>query len=273
MLKKIISGGQTGADRAALDVAINLEIPHGGWVPKGRLAEDGPIPERYHLREIGIPSYEQRTEQNVIDSDGTLIISHGSLTGGSAYTQAMAFKHNKPWLHIDLMQTDAFRASLEIELWISENRIEVLNIAGPRESKDKNIYQATKDILEVVLYLIRFDINIPAYIPFLNFRKKLDSSKLPKTVEGVVELLISDLSTKEKVLIAKMKQEDVITLTTKIAPVIQTEFKLDTGNEELLKSCCETEDKDAIDADEAAWVILGRLWNRIRAMHKMRLIK
>jgi hypothetical protein len=70
-----------------------------------------------------------------------------------------------------------------------------------------------------------------------------------------------------------MKEEDVITLTTKIAPVIQTEFKLDTGNEELLKSCCATEDKDAIDADEAAWVILGRLWNRIRAMHKMRLIK
>jgi hypothetical protein len=273
MLKKIISGGQTGADRAALDVAINLEIPHGGWVPKGRLAEDGQIPERYHLQEITTPSYEQRTERNVVDSDGTLILSHGPLAGGSAYTQAMAIKHKKPWLHIDLIQTDAFCASLEIESWISENRIEVLNIAGPRESKDQNIYQATKDILEVVLHIIRFDINIPSYIPFLNFRKKLDMSKLPKAVEDVVDLLISDLSTKEKVLIAKMKEEDIHALNTKVAPVIKTEFKLDTGNEELLKSCSEIEGKDTLNADEAAGVILGSLWNQIRAMHKMRLIK
>jgi hypothetical protein len=76
MIKKIISGGQTGADRAALDVAIILKIPHGGWVPKGRLAEDGPIHTRYNLKDMPTDSYEARTEQNVIDSDGTLIISH-----------------------------------------------------------------------------------------------------------------------------------------------------------------------------------------------------
>jgi len=79
MLKKIISGGQTGADRAALDVAIKLGIPHAGWVPKGRIAENGTIPNRYHLREMPTDSYEARTEQNVIDSDGTLIIARGKL--------------------------------------------------------------------------------------------------------------------------------------------------------------------------------------------------
>ncbi len=272
MLKKIISGGQTGADRAALDVAINFEIPHGGWVPKGRLAEDGPVPEIYQLRETESSNYEQRTEQNVIDSNGTLIISNGSLTGGSAFTQAMAMKHKKPWLHIDLMQTDAFCASVAIESWISENGIEILNIAGPRESKDKNIYQATKDILEVVLHLVRFGIDIPSYIPFLNFKKKLDRSKLPKTVDDVVELLVSDLSTREKVLIAKMKEEDIHTLTAKTAPVIKAEFKLDTGNEELLRSCRETEGIDVLDADQAAKAILRNLWNRIKAMHMMRLV-
>jgi hypothetical protein len=82
MIKKIITGGQTGADRAALDVAILLNIPHGGWVPKGRLAEDGPIHTKYQLKEMPTDSHEERTEQNVIDSDGTLIISHGELTGG-----------------------------------------------------------------------------------------------------------------------------------------------------------------------------------------------
>ncbi len=98
MLKKIISGGQTGADRAALDVAIKLEIPHGGWIPKGRIAEDGPLPEKYQLKEMSSPNYKIRTEQNVIDSDGPLIISHDDLTGGSAVTQKFAKKHKKIFL-------------------------------------------------------------------------------------------------------------------------------------------------------------------------------
>ena len=102
MLKKIISGGQTGADRAALDFAIKMEIPHGGWVPKGRLAEDGPLPSKYNLKEMRTKIYARRTEKNVVDSDGTLIVSHGRLTGGSEYTMDMAILHEKPWLHIDL---------------------------------------------------------------------------------------------------------------------------------------------------------------------------
>jgi hypothetical protein len=77
MIKKIISGGQTGADRAALDTAIKLGIPHGGWISKGRKAEDGPLPDKYQLQEMPTDSYPERTEQNVVDSEGTLIISHG----------------------------------------------------------------------------------------------------------------------------------------------------------------------------------------------------
>ena len=92
MIKRIISGGQTGADRAALDFAIDKGIPHGGWVPIGRLAEDGQIPDRYHLSEMNTKSYPKRTEQNVKDSDGTLIISHGLISGGSRYTLDMAVK-------------------------------------------------------------------------------------------------------------------------------------------------------------------------------------
>ena len=89
MLTKIISGGQTGADRAALDVAIELDIPHGGWIPKGKKTEAGVIPDKYQLKEMPTASYPKRTEQNVIDSDGTLILTHGKLTGGSALTARM----------------------------------------------------------------------------------------------------------------------------------------------------------------------------------------
>ncbi len=97
MIKKIVSGGQTGADQAALDAAIKLDIPHGGWMPKGRITEDGPLPEKYQLEEMPTSSYVERTEQNVLDSDGTLIVSHGMLTGGSAYTREVALEHKRPW--------------------------------------------------------------------------------------------------------------------------------------------------------------------------------
>ena len=153
MIKKIISGGQTGADQAALDTAIKLDIPHGGWLPKGRLTEAGPLPEKYQLKEMVSSSYLKRTEQNVIDSDGTLIFSHGELIGGSKLTQELAEKHSRPFLHVDLNQTTSFDAAQDINSWIRKNGIETLNIAGPRASSDPNIYQAVAGILEALFYL------------------------------------------------------------------------------------------------------------------------
>jgi hypothetical protein len=98
MIKKIISGAQTGADRAALDFAIKNDIPHDGWVPKGRIAEDGIIPEKYNVHEAPTQDYRRRTELNVVHSDGTLILTHGELSGGSALTRTFAQKHKKPYL-------------------------------------------------------------------------------------------------------------------------------------------------------------------------------
>ena len=154
IIKKIISGAQTGADRAALDFAIDNEIPHGGWVPKGRKAEDGLISKRYGVKEAPSADYSRRTELNVIDSDGTLIISHGKLIDGSALTQRLARKHNKPCLHIDLNQMPEFKSAIEIAHWINRHGVEVLNVAGPRVSKDPQIYDATMNILETVFYLV-----------------------------------------------------------------------------------------------------------------------
>jgi len=147
MIEKIISGGQTGADRAALDAAIETDIPHGGWVPKGRLAEDGVIPPSYHLNEMPTDSYALRTEQNVVDSDGTLILSHGPLSGGSALTQELAEKHERFCLHIDLNRIPAFKAAAMIAAWVVLHPIKTLNVAGPRAGNDPDIYQKTKDIL------------------------------------------------------------------------------------------------------------------------------
>ena len=150
MIKKIISGGQTGTDQAALDAALKLGIPHGGWVPRGRKTEDGPLSDKYTMKEMRTSSYSARTEQNVIDSDGTLIISRGSLTEGSEYTRKMAMKHNRPWLHINLNKKPKFPAATLINSWLTENNIEVLNVAGPRASKDPEIYPDVLNVIESV---------------------------------------------------------------------------------------------------------------------------
>ena len=148
MITKIVSGGQTGADRSALDFAIDNNIPHGGWIPKGRITEGGRLPDKYHLQEMATTNYDIRTEQNVIDSDGTVIVSHGKLTGKSALTQTFAIKHHKPRLHLDMNKTTITEAADSLNNWIVKNNIKILNVAGSRASKDDKIYQVTKGILE-----------------------------------------------------------------------------------------------------------------------------
>ena len=150
MIQKIVSGGQTGADRAALDFAIRHNITHSGWVPKGRKAEDGTLPYKYHLQEMPTGEYSERTEKNILDSDGTLIISHGILTGGSALTKELAKLYRKPWIHIDLEATPYPKASSMIREWIRHNGIKVMNVAGAMASKDPKIYQAVTELLEAV---------------------------------------------------------------------------------------------------------------------------
>ena len=147
VVTKIISGGQTGADRAALDAAIRLGIPHGGWLPQGRKTEAGPLPGRYRLQELASARYRDRTEKNILDSDGTLIVSLGPLTGGSALTEALAIRHDRPCLHIDLELVDRDQAVAAIRNWLEKHRIRTLNVAGPRASGEPRIYGAVLDLL------------------------------------------------------------------------------------------------------------------------------
>ena len=151
MIEKIISGGQTGADQAALDLAIEMGIPHGGWVPKGRKTEDGRLPDKYRMQETNAVDYGLRTELNILDSDGTLLFSHGKLKGGSALTQKLAGKHNKPCLHVDLDELSEYKAVEIIMSWIDIRGIKILNIAGPRASESPGIYDNLQRVLKSVL--------------------------------------------------------------------------------------------------------------------------
>ena len=151
MLEKIISGGQTGADRGALDGAIACGVSHGGCIPSGRKTEAGMLPHSYEMQVLDSDRYTDRTERNVIDADGTLILSHGPLTGGSALTEQIAVRLYKPCLHIDFDRYDMTRAVEEVSIWLGNSEIRILNVAGPRASSDPHIYDLTRQLIALLL--------------------------------------------------------------------------------------------------------------------------
>src|SRR5262249_29118432 len=131
MFTQIVSGGQTGVDRAALDVARELGMPCGGWCPRGRRAEDGPIPPHYPLQETPRADYEQRTRWNARDTGGTLVLTRGRPEGGTALAIAMARRLGKPCLVVDLDEPPPLEV---VRSWAKNEGVAVVNVAGPRES-------------------------------------------------------------------------------------------------------------------------------------------
>ncbi len=150
-IRKIVSGGQTGADRAALDFALEAGIEIGGFVPKGRLAEDGRISDAYpNLIETETENYAERTLLNVLNSDATIIFSHGELTGGSLFTKKCAEMHGKPFLHLNFEHLSLDEAVQRAKQWLESLGCETLNVAGPRASNDPKIYERTKKFLQLL---------------------------------------------------------------------------------------------------------------------------
>ncbi|MGQ0540867.1 MAG: putative molybdenum carrier protein [Blastocatellia bacterium] len=147
-IQKIVSGGQTGADRAALDFAVQNGIEIGGFVPKGRMAEDGIISENYlNLIETESCDPKERTELNVVYSDATLILYQESLSGGSLFTFECAKKHSKPHMSLDLSQMSLEKRLESTAEWLLKTDCKTLNIAGPRASENETIYETTIDFL------------------------------------------------------------------------------------------------------------------------------
>lgn len=147
---KIVSGGQTGVDRAALDVAISMSISHGGWCPRGRRAEDGAIDPMYSLHETPESDYRFRTERNVLDSDATLVLYRDQTTGGTELTVRLAKKHGKPLWIVDLNRPAFITMARD---WLVAEEVHVLNVAGPRESTAPGIGKEAQRYLRELLGL------------------------------------------------------------------------------------------------------------------------
>jgi len=161
MVWKVISGGQTGADRGGLDAAIELGVSHGGWCPRKRRAEDGRVPDRYKLDEHVYYGYRHRTAENVKEADATVIFLYGDesdpgVRSGSKMTAQVARRNKKPLCEIDLEQHGVDGAASLITSWIDNCEafgmpIRVLNVAGKRESKAPGIQKAVKKVMLAVL--------------------------------------------------------------------------------------------------------------------------
>ena len=176
---KIVSGGQTGVDQAALDAAIHCDIPHGGWCPKGRKMEDGCILDKYDLKETSSANYLVRTEANVVDSDATLIITPKRLSGGSLRTLEFCMKHEKPWHHISFETIGETRAAEQTRDWLAGdcllNDYEeyvacppkecVLNVAGTRGSKLDVHHNVIVNLMLAIIWKANGKLFYPLHVP------------------------------------------------------------------------------------------------------------
>jgi hypothetical protein len=151
MVLTVVSGGQTGVDRAALDAAMAAGLPCGGWCPRGRRAEDGTVPARYPLQETATRSYPERTERNIRDSDATLVLHAGALRGGTALTVRLCRAAGRPLLRLDPRTGDA----AAVADWIRAHGVRRLNVAGPRESEQPGIGAAARALLLATFALLR----------------------------------------------------------------------------------------------------------------------
>ena len=256
-IEKLISGGQTGAERAALDVAVEMRIPYGGWIPKGRKTEDGRLPDEYRLRETNAIDYHQRMELNIVDSDATLYFTHGEPTDESLLTQSLAKKHSRPCLHIDLDKLSEYKAVEIINTWIEARGIKVLFVSGSRASKDREIYDDVFNVLKSVLY------PPPQRI----------TSGCPNTVQEAVDQIISVLTEKEKADIARLKENEVPRLYGSLGVHIRETFDSWFDNEKFIESCRSLIGEDGFNKEITSSVVVRAIWEELRKTYSLRVVK
>jgi hypothetical protein len=220
-------------------------------------------------------SYPERTKKNILESDGTLIFSHGKLTGGSAYTRKIAKQHANPCLHINLDNTGAFMASSEINAWLNENDIKILNVAGARASKDPLIYEKVMFTIERVYLLNLTESNIkdsPSYSSKLWFDND-HPTDMPKTVDEVAEDIINSLDQSDKFFFGNLKEEVLEPLGMALEVFIRQQLEIWSVNEELKLSCIQIAREEGLDESNPPKVIIKRIWQKLRETHKLRVVK
>ena len=274
MISKIVSSGRTGVELAGLDVAAKLGISHGGWAPRGMRNEQGPLPAQYGLQEVLSMGFKHAMEQNIMNSDGTLLITRGRKTIETRYAVETALRHQRQLLHVDLSQHSAFEAASLTSSWVSLQNIKVVFVTGPSAAYDARIYDQTKKILETAFYLEFVKTGLhPEHPPIAPLVENAPQPGMPRSVDEAIARLKKSLPLKDRAIIANMRPEELDHLRSGLSDYIKRNFGIYTGNMELLQSCADLAGLVQPLPEEACAVILRALWKDLQTTHKLRIIK
>lgn len=265
-IKKIISSGELGAESAALDIAIRLKIPYGGYAIASPILEIERRSHRYRLTRKPFQDPQSKDAANLQTAEGTLIFSHGILTDYLDYIQTYSQTHAHPCLHIDLVQSPPLNAAFQIDRWTRRHAVETLFVTGASMLDDGLIYQATYNALYSFLMIGK--VSYPG-----NANEKAAQGKpLPKTIDEAVQRLIEELSLKDKATIANMSASELSPLNDSLGRHIRNWFGLNAENHTLLWSCAKEAGKTALTEKEASAIIISCLALELEKTHKLRVL-
>ncbi len=266
VVRKIISGGQSGVERAALDLAIQLGISHGGWVAPGRLVDDGLLPVQYRLKEMAFADGPDSAEANIEMADGVLLLARGPLTGSAAVVYTRAQDLQKPCLAIDLERQTRFQSSLLINSWLKSRQVEILFITGPREKDQPTIYRDTMECFRAAWWALMM------VEPVATKDAPGVADDLPRSLDEAVDRLQRELPLKDKVTIANMSADEIVGLVRTLGRYIKKHFGVWDGNDDLIRACVRAAGRPHLADEEIAALIIDHLVRELRRTHTLRLI-
>ena len=274
MIEKIISRGRPGAERAALDAAIKLGIAYGGWIPKGGGTVGSTNADRYNLIEMPTANRTEAFKKNIRESDGTLILSYGTLSSDTANAERTTRRYNIPLLLVDLNSTSSFNAASLINDWIIDNDLSILHVTGPFENEDGRIYQATLDILQAVYFLnlTETSLNQPMGTQEL-LNQPLMADLPPKTAETAVDIIINEMHLKDRILMANLKEEEIAPLQLTLGLYIKKKLGIWSGDTVLYDSFVTAAEKEKLDKSNIPMVLIRMMWKKLRDTHRLRVVK
>lgn len=264
MIKKIISGGREGVEQAALDVAIKLDIPHGGWVPRGC---GNAFPKKYRLREAADAKEDAGLSKNIQSSGGTLYMFHSDDGRSRDRCRRLAQKFQKPFRAVDFQSASKFDSALAVCRWMVDHEIGVIHVSGDIAPKGEPAYTDAVDILESVVYLGHIEYESPLRVDF-----PLTETRMPETLGQAVDLLAGELTLKECVIIANMGLGELGALNATLGKTVSDNFGLWRQNTRLLQSCREMAKDDSLEIENVSMVIIQTLWERLKRTHRLRIV-
>jgi hypothetical protein len=266
IVRRIISGGESGVERAALDLAIQLGIAHGGRVASGRIVDDGVLPSRYRLVEVAFSKGAASAEANLDMADGVLFISRGEMAGPAASLYRQVRDRDYPHLAIDLNANSRFQSSLLINAWLKSQKVESLFITGPRENEQPGIYRDTMECFRAAWWALMMA------EPVAGHRASTDRDDLPRTLNDAVTRLMQLLPLKDRVTIANMGADEIAGLSTTLGRYIQKQFGIWEGNHHLVQSCMQSVNRSHLADEEIAALIIDHLAQELKKTHVIRVL-